>query len=254
MVNTLKKIAYTIKPLFCEGFYGSKNITYKGTVDLVTEYDKKIDDILVTILSKEFPEFTIVGEESWTSSSYPSKAIFIDPIDGTTNYVHGIPHTAISIGVWDNVQPIAGIVYNPILDEMFWATQGKGAYLNEQQLYASHQTNLQDSLVATGFPYTKVDKGADLDYVVKQLQHILPLSRDVRRLGAASLDLCYTAKGTFDLFYEINLKPWDIAAGAIIAQEAGCFLKGLQHSPFNLYGKGIVVGDKHLLDSLSEWL
>lgn len=217
----LLKIAQTCGDLFIEGFYAKKDVQYKGTVDLVTKYDKEIEKRLTQKLQAAFPSFTVVGEESTQEITHPKRAIYLDPIDGTTNFVHGIPHCAISIGIWEDGMPVAAVVYNPILDEAFRADVGKGAFLGDQKLRVSNQTQLQQSLIATGFPYTKVEKGKDYQWVLKCMSNLLPLCRDIRRFGAASLDLCYVAKGTFDAYYECNLKPWDVSAGVLVLQEAG---------------------------------
>ncbi|MBU0720534.1 inositol monophosphatase [bacterium] len=217
----LYEIALECRDLFLEGFYSNQDVKYKGTVDLVTEYDVAIEKHLSLKLKEKFPEYVLVGEENTKEMHYPSRAIYIDPIDGTTNFVHGIEHCAISIGMWKEGVPVAALVYNPVLEECFRADAGKGAYLNGKALHVSTQTSLQQSLVATGFPYTKVQRGKDYEWVLKNISNLLPITRDIRRLGSASLDMCYLAQGKFDVYYECNLKPWDVAAGILIVQEAG---------------------------------
>lgn len=221
IMTKLIEIAKDCKELFLEGYNGRKHVNYKGTVDLVTEYDVAIEKRLTELLQKEFPDFTVVGEESTKVMSYPDKAIYIDPIDGTTNFVHGLPFCAISIGVWEEGKPVAGVVYNPVLDECFSAQRGKGAYLNGEKIHVSNQSDFQQSLIATGFPYTKVEKGEDYERVLRTLATLLPITRDIRRGGSASIDLCYVACGKFEAYYECNLKPWDVAAGILIVEEAG---------------------------------
>ncbi len=250
----LFEIALECSELFLKGFNAKKNIRYKGTVDLVTEYDVVIEKKLTDKLNKKFPDYTVVGEENTTKITYPVKAIYIDPIDGTTNFVHQIPHCAISIGIWENGMPVAGIVYNPVQNECFSADVGKGAYLNGKQLHVSKQNLLQQSLVATGFPYTKVKKGKDYEWVLKCLANLLPITRDIRRFGAASLDLCYLAKGTFDAYYECNLKPWDVAAGALIVQEAGGKITDLDGKAYTLDEYTIVASNSKIHDALLEQL
>ena len=123
--------------------------------------------------------------------------------------------------MWKDGKPLAGVVYNPVLDECFSAESGKGAFLNAKQIHVSSQTDFQQSLIATGFPYTKVEKGKDYEWVLQTMAKVLPITRDIRRAGAASIDLCYVACGKFEAYYECNLKPWDVAAGLLILQEAG---------------------------------
>jgi myo-inositol-1(or 4)-monophosphatase len=220
-IEILKNIALEAGKIIQEGFEATKELHFKGTVDIVTQYDVAVEKFVIEKLQKAFPEHTLVGEESHSGEYIYPKAIYIDPIDGTTNFVHGIPHVALSIGVWENGIPTMGVVYNPILDELFWAQKGKGAFLHKTPLQVSFQTIVQQSLIATGFPYAKVNRGSEYHWVIDTLSALLPNIRDIRRLGAAALDLCYVAQGKIDGFYEIDLKPWDVAAGILILQEAG---------------------------------
>ncbi len=201
-----------------EGYYGKKKVEFKGSVDLVTEYDRKIEEFLSAKLSAL--GLPIVGEESF-SGEYPKSGIFIDPIDGTTNFVHHLAFTCISVGIWEDGEPKEAVVYNPILKELFYAKKGAGAYLNDEPIKVSDTDRLIEALIATGFPYTKTERGADFRFVMESMEHLLPKTRDIRRFGSAALDLCYVACGRFAGFYEVNLKPWDVAAGILIVQEAG---------------------------------
>ena len=222
MITTqLIDIVKDCRELFLKGYHTQKNVKYKGTVDLVTEYDVAVEKRLTESLQKAFPDFIVVGEESTKEITHPKKAIYVDPIDGTTNFVHGLPFCAISVGMWEDGKPLAGVVYSPVLDECFSAELGCGAFLNGERIYVSKQTDFQQSLIATGFPYTKVEKGKDYEWVLQTMAKMLPFTRDIRRLGAASIDLCYVACGKFEAYYECNLKPWDVAAGILILQEAG---------------------------------
>lgn len=235
MITTqLESIVKDCSRLFLEGYYSDKNVRFKGTVDLVTEYDVAIEKCLTVALEEAFPEFTVVGEESTEIITHPNKAIYIDPIDGTTNFVHGLPFCAISVGMWENGEPLAGIVYNPILEECFVAEKGKGAFLNGETIHVSSQKDFQQSLVATGFPYTKVEKGKDYEWVLETMAKMLPVTRDVRRYGSAAIDLCYTACGKLDAYYECNLKPWDVAAGILILLEAGGQVSNEKGTPYTL--------------------
>ena len=203
-----------------KGYESKKEIAKKGSVDLVTEYDVAIEEYLKENLSKHYPGFGIVGEESF-SGEIADDAIFVDPIDGTTNFVHHIAYTCISIGIFKDKEPYEGVVYNPILEELFYAKKGDGAWLNENPIRVSEAKSLIDSLLATGFPYTKTQRGRDYRFVIDSLQNLLPITRDIRRLGSAAIDLAYVACGRFAGFYEVNLKPWDVAAGILLVQEAG---------------------------------
>jgi len=220
-IESLRQLAREAGKIIREGYHATKQITHKGTVDLVTEYDVTVEKFVLERLEALFPEYTLVGEESHHGSYQYDKAIYIDPIDGTTNFVHGFPHLALSIGIWEEGVPQMAVVYNPILEELYWAVRGEGAYLNEKRLSVSNQDTLQQSLIATGFPYAKVDAGIEYHWVIDSLRSLLPYIRDIRRLGAAAVDLCYLAEGRVDAFYEIDLKPWDVAAGILILLEAG---------------------------------
>jgi myo-inositol-1(or 4)-monophosphatase len=219
-IEILKTIALKAGEMIKEGFYASKELQFKGTVDLVTQYDVAVEKFVLQELSQHFGDYTLVAEESHVGEYIYPKTIYIDPIDGTTNFVHGIPHVALSIGVWEDNEPIMGVVYNPILNELFWAVRGEGAYLNGTRLSVSTQNNLQQSLIATGFPYAKVERGMEYRWVMDTMANLLPHIRDIRRLGAAALDLCYVAQGKFDGYYEMDLKPWDVGAGILIVLEA----------------------------------
>ncbi|MGE4397183.1 MAG: inositol monophosphatase family protein [Sulfurimonas sp.] len=216
----LINIVMECRELFLQGYHTDKRVQYKGTVDLVTEYDVAIEKRLGKSLQEAFPDFEIIGEESAKEITYPKKAIYIDPIDGTTNFIHSLPFCAISVGIWEEGRAIAGVVYNPVLDECFSAERGGGAFLNEKRIYVSKQHDFQQSLIVTGFPYTKVTKGEDYEWVLRTMANLLPVTRDIRRTGSASIDLCYVACGKFEAYYECNLKPWDVAAGILIVEEA----------------------------------
>ncbi len=255
-INTIKTIALEAGNIVREGYYAQKSITHKGIVDLVTDYDIRTEEFIINALREEFGDYTIVGEESHQDGKnyHYDKAIYVDPIDGTTNFIHGIPHLAISIGIWEENIPVMAVVYNPILDELYWATKGEGAYCNGTQLNVSTQTQLQQSLIATGFPYAKVNKGIEYQWVLSSLSSLLPHIRDIRRLGAAALDLCYLAQGKTDAFYEIDLKPWDIAGGILILLEAGGKVTNLSNKKFNFNDKVIVASNSKIHIELLSFL
>ncbi|MBN2768325.1 MAG: inositol monophosphatase [Campylobacterales bacterium] len=245
-LEKLKQIAKEAGAIIKSGYLAKKEITHKGVVDLVTEFDLKCEAFIIEELKEHFSDYTLIGEESWSGGEKSEKAIYIDPIDGTTNFIHGIPHLGISIGVYENGLGLFGIVYNPILDEMFYAQKDGGAYLNGELLQVSSQNSLQQSLIATGFPYAKVNKGIEYEWVMHNLGTLLPDIRDIRRLGAAALDLCYLAQGKVDGFYEIDLKPWDVAAGMIILSEAGGVYSNANGEDYTFDSKTIVASNKRI--------
>ena len=239
LIKIIKKAGNILK----DGFFTDKNITFKAKKDLVTQFDVAVEKYLKKKFSKRFKNFNIIAEESDNSNIEFNNSIIIDPIDGTTNFVNGVPHTAISVGVYKNKKPYLAIVYNPILDELYTAKIGKGAFLNGKKLKVSLENNFQKALLATGFPYTSGTDENDLNDVVKKIKDVLPLCQDLRRLGSASLDLCYVACGTYEGYYEMNLKPWDVSAGVLIVTEAGGIVSNINGDEYNLFE------DKYLVAS-----
>ena len=168
-------------------------------------------------------------------------SIIIDPIDGTTNFVNKVPHTAISVGVYKDKKPYIGVVYNPILDELYFAKNKKGAFLNGKKIKVSIEDDLQKSLLATGFPYSSGENTKDLKDVIKKIENILPECQDLRRLGSASIDLCMVAKGVYEGYYEMNLKPWDVSAGIIILSEAGGTVSNIAGTTYDMFKDKYIV-------------
>ncbi len=253
-IEHLKGIALEAGTRIQSGYHASKTIHHKGVVDLVTQYDVQVEERILARLSEHFPDYTLIGEESHHGSYHHERAIYIDPIDGTTNFIHGIPHLGVSLGVWEGGKPTMAVVYNPILEELFWAEAGGGAWCDGAPLHVSPQTELQQSLIATGFPYAKVNEGIEYRWVIDALTSLLPHIRDIRRLGAAAIDLCYLAQGRTDAFYEIDLKPWDVAAGILIVQEAGGTITNQTGDRFSLDDKGIVASNGAIHDQLLRHL
>lgn len=251
-MKQLEQVLREAGELLKEGYYGSFEASYKGKADLVTEYDVKIEEYLTPKLKDLYPEFEIIGEETYKDHHFPESGVFIDPIDGTTNFVHRLPFTAISVGIWKNGVAIEGGVYNPILDEMFLAKKGEGAYKNGKRIEVSQRATLQESLIATGFPYTKNSSPIDLGFVFNSLTNLLPKVRDVRRCGSASIDICYLAEGVYDGFYEVNLKPWDVAAGVVILEEAGGKCSDYEGEPFKINDRTFVASNGKIHDVLVE--
>jgi len=251
-IEILKNIAREAGVMVKEGYHAKKEVRHKGVVDLVTQYDVQTENFLLHSLQKSFPDSTLIAEESHHGTFYHDKAIYIDPIDGTTNFIHGIPHLAVSIGIWEEGQPRMAVVYNPVLDELFWAVKGKGAYCNGRRLTVSEESSLQQSLIATGFPYAKAQRGLEYRWVIDTMTALLPNVLDIRRLGAAALDLCYLAEGRTDGFYEIDLKPWDVAAGILVLLEAGGTVTNTEGKPYTFDDKGVVASNGCIHESLLQ--
>lgn len=219
MISKIEKAVMKAGEHLLKGFNSAKTVSYKGQIDLVTQFDVEVEKILFDELSFMMPEYGFVAEETAAEKSEKAKAVYIDPIDGTTNFVHGFPFCCISLGVYEHGEGVYGIVYNPVMNELYTAVKNEGAYLNGNRISASQNENLEECLVATGFPYSIIRENPK--EILAALERILQSTRGIRRAGSAALDLCYTAKGVFDVYYEFNLNPWDIAAGAVIAREAG---------------------------------
>jgi len=244
MLEKVKEIVYKAGEIFKEGYFNNKEITLKGKKDLVTEYDIKVEKFLKNELKQFNTNF--IAEESIYNEDL-SNTFLIDPIDGTTNYAHQVPHCAISVAYYYKNKPRFSIVYNPILNEMFVGIKGEGAYLNDKRIYVSQNDNFQRALIGTGFPYSSAENEEDLNWVINKLKKVLPRCQDIRRLGSAALDLCYVASARYEGFYEINLKPWDVAAGILIVNEAGGQITNNYGESFNLFEDKCIVASNILI-------
>lgn len=200
-------------------------IAEKRPNDFVTEVDQAVEHEIIAIIKKAYPSHGILGEEGGEIKGNDYQWI-IDPIDGTRNFIHGFPHFAVSIAVTHKGKIEHGLIYDPVRQELFTASRGKGAHLNDHRIRVGARKNLEDCLLATGFAYRHTDKTNPLP--PKILQTILPICGDIRRSGAATLDLAYVACGRLDGFWELGLKIWDIASGILLIKEAG----GIVSDPF----------------------
>ncbi len=240
MRKRVKEIILEAGKILIEGYYSKKEVDFKAKKDLVTKYDIAIENFLKEKF-KEFSDFNVIAEESDNTNCKFDNSIIIDPIDGTTNFVNQVPHTSISVGVYKNKRAYFGIVYNPILGELYEAEVGKGAYLNGEKIEVSKEKVFQKALISTGFPYTSGSSEEDLNDVINKIKNILPKCQDIRRLGSAALDLCYVAKGIYEGYYEMNLKAWDVSAGIIILNEAGGRVSSLENKEYELFKTKYIV-------------
>ena len=198
----------------------SANIHAKATArDLVTDTDRKVEEFIITELKKRFPEYGIYGEESGKDRSDREYCFVIDPIDGTTSFIHGLPNWSVSIGLARNGKPVAGTVYQPTTGNLYYAEEGKGSFLNGMRIHVSERTDLDDCVLSTGFACLRARWKEETN--LKFVARIAPDISDIRKYGSAALDCCYTASAAVDGFWELDLKPYDIAAGTIIVREAG---------------------------------
>src|SRR5271169_4992246 len=209
-----------------------KQISYKGEVDIVTESDRRSEALIIARLRKHFPDHAIIAEEGGGGGVGAKFCWHVDPLDGTTNFAHGYPCFAVSIGLAEEGRPIAGVVFNPVSNEMFTAARGEGAFLNGKAIHVSPIGKLAYSLVATGFPTHHRKRSANINYYWEYTLR----SHGVRRDGSAALDLCSVACGRFDAFWEFNLKSWDSAAGVLLVEEAGGRVTDMVGEPYRLGG------------------
>ena len=229
-------------------FNGSFAVTSKATInDLVTEADHASEKAIFKVIQDHFPSHFILSEETGELAQDSSFKWIIDPIDGTINFANGIPICCVSIGVEENGVVIMGAVYNPFMNELFFAEKGKGATLNNKKISVSDKQELLRSCLVTGFPYQYLDtQNGPLQIFEKLIRKAVP----VRRLGSAALDLCWTAAGRFDGFYEHKLQAWDSAAGFLIVEEAGGKVTDLKGDAYNPYQPGIIATNGKIHDQL----
>lgn len=220
-LSELERLAREAGAILRAGYDKEHQVSYKGVIDLVTEVDHESEAFLLGEIQRNHPDHHIFTEESGVIQGNDEHIWFIDPLDGTVNYAHHIPIFSVSVAYAAQGSLTLGAVYDPMRDEMFTAELGRGAHLNGRPLQVSSVDELQKSLLVTGFPYDAWDTEQDN---FSNFVHFARLTQGVRRLGSAALDLCYVAAGRFDGFWEMSLNPWDVAAGGLIAREAGALV------------------------------
>ena len=234
-----------------ENLHGVREISYKGDINLVTEMDMRSERAVVERVLASFPDHGILAEEATMNRNGSGFTWIIDPLDGTTNYAHGYPCFSVSIALEREGEIILGVVYDPMRDELFSALKGEGASLNGKPIRVSTADTLIKSLLATGFPYDrKVSEKNNLVF----FHDLLMASQEVRRDGSAALDLCSVACGRFDGFWELKLKPWDVAAGSLIAHEAGGRVSDLSGSGFSIHDDEILASNGRIHGQMVEIL
>ncbi len=214
-----------------------REITYKGSVDLMTDFDKQAQSLIMESLYSQFPHHDFLAEEGISKQHGSEYLWVIDPLDGTTNFAHGFPVFSVSVALMKDGEVLLGVVFDPTRNEMFQAVKGAGASLNGAAIGVSSTAELDKSLLATGFPYdirTSTRNNLDhfADFAVR--------AQAVRRCGSAAIDLCYVACGRFDGFWELKLAPWDVAAGVLVVMEAGGQVSDFQGDPLDIFGEEIV--------------
>lgn len=229
-----------------------KEIAYKtGVNDPVTDVDKTSEDIIVRRIKQVFPEHSILAEESGSSGETGDGFMWvIDPLDGTVNYAHQFPFFCVSIGLVFSGEILMGIVYDPLRDELFSAIKDLGAFMNGDRIFVSETDEVEKALISTGFAYEPGSKTANIEPFARMVGK----ARGVRRPGAAALDLCYVAAGRLDGFWEMNLSPWDTAAGVRIAREAGGKVTMMDRSPHDIFKSNVMASNGKIHDEMSHIL
>jgi myo-inositol-1(or 4)-monophosphatase len=233
-------------------------VSVKGPSDFVSQADLRAEEMLRAELSRARPDFAFLMEESGEEGAAEWRWRWVvDPLDGTTNFLHGIPHWAVSVGVERRIggrsgtaasEIVAGVVYSPVADEMFWAEQGKGAFLNERRLRVSARRDIREAVFATGIPFAGAPRKAEFSHTLARL---MPQVAGIRRFGSAALDLAWVAAGRYDGYWELNLRPWDVAAGIVLVREAGGFVTDPEGGDPYLSGN-VVAGNPALQPRLRE--
>jgi len=251
-LQELERLARASGAILRAGYNKEHQVSYKGVIDLVTEVDRASEEFLLGEINKRWPGSTILAEESGVTKGDADHSWYVDPLDGTVNYSHHIPIFCVSIGYAYQGCMQLGVVYDPLRNEMFSAERGHGAWLNGEDIRVSIATELQKSLLVTGFPYDAWNTPRDnFDNFVR----LAKLTQGVRRLGSAALDACYVSAGRFDGFWEMSLKAWDVAAAGLIAEEAGAKVTNVNgHADYLSPPQSIIVAGPGLHSKIMEKL
>jgi myo-inositol-1(or 4)-monophosphatase len=227
-------------------------INTKAPNDFVTEVDQMAEEIIVQTLLEAYPDHAILAEESGRGGAKDSEYVWIiDPLDGTTNFIHGFPVYCVSIALAHRGVVQQAVVYDPTRDDLFYATKGRGAFVNNRRLRVSKRTRMSDALVGTGFPFRR---GDNPKRYLKMFEEVMAEVAGVRRPGAAALDLCYVAAGYYDAFFETGLQPWDVAAGSLIITEAGGLIGNFTGESDFLYQREVVAGSPKIYGQMVQIL
>ena len=246
LIEATKKGAEQLAYFFHREF---KIFNKDGVNNPVTEADKAAEKSIIETIQKNFPDHFILSEETGEIPTDSAYKWIIDPIDGTINFSQGIPICAVSVGLEYKGEIILGAVYNPVMNEFFFAEKGKGAFLNDKQIHVSKKSTIEKSCLVTGFPYQYLDTP---NGPVQVFERLVKKGIAVRRLGSAALDLCWTAAGRFEAFYEHLLHPWDTSAGVLILAEAGGKTTNLKGDKFDIYQHGLVASNGLVHDELLQ--
>ncbi len=238
MVNDLILIAREAGEIIKEGFGKNISIEYKsGENNIVTEIDKKSEQLIIDFIQKKYPKHNILAEERGELKKESEYLWVIDPLDGTSNFAHGLPIFSVSIGLQQNDVTIAGVIYDVMRDLLYYAELGSGAFANDNKVSVSNTKKISQSMLVTGFPYNVKENP---EHAFERFEIITKNARAVRRLGSAAIDFCYVAAGVFDAFWEVHLHPWDICAGKLIVEEAGGIVTDFRGETIGIDSKKIL--------------
>ena len=247
ILQLVEMIARQAGVVLMEGYGNVRHIQQKGAIDLVTEFDKRSEEIIISSIQQEFPDHAILAEESGPNNRISEYQWVIDPLDGTTNFAHGIPIFSVTIGLLRNNSPVVGVAYDPLRNEMFSAELGQGATLNNNPIHASSRMALGQAVISTGFPY---DLRTNPRNNLAQFAQFQLRTQAVRHLGSAALDCTWTAMGRLDGYWEFGVKPWDVGAGALIVREAGGRVTSVDGDENFLSDDSIVVSNSLLHEQM----
>ena len=244
MINDIIEISKKAGSIIKEGFGTTFKIEYKtNESNLVTEIDKASEELIINFIKEKYPSHSILAEEGGDLRKSSEYLWVVDPLDGTTNFAHGLPIFSVSIGVQKNGETIAGVVYDVMRDIVYSAEKGSGAFASSEQINVSNANKLEHSLLVTGFPYNVAENP---ESAFERFITLTKKARGIRRLGSAAIDFCYLASGVFDGFWEVHLHPWDICAGKLIAEEAGGIVTDFEGNSIDIFSKKILCSNKRI--------
>jgi myo-inositol-1(or 4)-monophosphatase len=250
-LEAAKEAAWRAGRMLNKNIDASREVSFKGVIDLVTNFDNQSQRMIFKHLSTIFPDHGFLAEEGLSETKGSEFQWIIDPLDGTTNYAHRFPVFTVSIALEAKGEVVVGVVYDPMREETFWAAKGEGAFLNGREIRVSSIDDLNKGLLATGFPYDiRVSEANNIVH----FNNFLTRAQALRRCGSAAMDLCYVACGRFDGFWELKLKPWDMAAGGLMVQEAGGRVSGFQNEEFSLSRSEILASNGLIHQQMIEVL
>ncbi|MBU0561220.1 MAG: inositol monophosphatase [Bacteroidetes bacterium] len=252
MIRTLEEAAIIAGNIIRDGFRKQFSIEFKtNKMNLVTEIDKKAESAIINYVQKNFPSHGIIAEESGSTGAKSKYVWVIDPLDGTTNFAHGLPIFSVSVGLMKSGKTICGVIYDVMRDAMYSAEVGSGAFMNGEKIKVNENDDLEEGVIVTGFPYNIRENP---DNAIEKFNRFLMNARAVRRLGSAAIDFCYVAEGVFDGFWEVHLNPWDVCAGKLIVEEAGGIVTNFKNEKTDIFSSQMLATNGKVHNKMLEIL